>query len=73
MRIYTSTDHIIDLCRRCAAGLDDAKAFARWGHDGDGPDDRGNCFAFDVEHPDYTDAEMGYTCDTCGRALTHRD
>jgi hypothetical protein len=73
MRLYTSTADPIDLCRRCAAGLTDAEAFDRWGHDGDGPDDRGNCFAFDVEHPPYDDGEMHYTCDDCGRPLTLRD
>lgn len=69
MRIYTSTDQIIDLCRGCAAKTPESVAEQKWGHLGDGPDGRGNCFAYDVPAPDYDDGDH-YACDLCGRRLT---
>jgi hypothetical protein len=38
---------------------------------GDGPDDRGNCFSYDEEHPPYE--ETDYTCADCGEILTADD
>lgn len=43
----------------------------RYGDVGDGPDGRGNCFAYDADHPDY--AETDYTCHKCDKILTERD
>lgn len=45
-------------------------ALARYGNLGDGPDDRGNCFAYDAEHPWY---DYGYRCKTCRCRLTEND
>lgn len=44
----------------------------RYANKGDGPDGRGNCYAYDVEHPDYTDGEE-YYCETCKHKLDERD
>lgn len=65
-RIYTSESNPVDYCTRCFPKTE-AKAFALHGHDGDGPDDRGNCFGYDCEHPDYSDTD--YTCEKCGTTL----
>lgn len=73
MRIYTSTDDAIDLCRPCAAQTPESAARQRWGHLGHGPDDRGDCFAYDAYHPRYDEVGDDYTCDLCGRILTNRD
>jgi hypothetical protein len=67
MRIYTSDSNPVDYCRRCFPKNEEA-AFRLHGHDGDGPDGRGNCFAYDTDHPDYTDE--GYECEKCGKTLT---
>lgn len=65
-RIYTSESNPVDYCRPCFPKSEE-KAFALHGHDGDGPDGRGNCFAYDAEHPDYEGGE--YTCVLCGEKL----
>jgi len=69
-RIYTSESNPVDYCRSCFPKYQD-EAYGMHGHDGDGPDGRGNCFAYDAEHPDYDGEE--YECDECGRTLTGRD
>lgn len=71
MRIYTSASDPLDFCAKCAPTEEQAEA--KYGNLGDGPDDRGNCFAYDAEHPEYDDAEMGYRCEKCRRPLTGRD
>lgn len=68
-RIYTSANDPIDLCFRCFPEEDAAKE--EYGHLGDGPDDRGNCFSWDAEHPPYETA--GYYCCKCGKALHQGD
>jgi hypothetical protein len=65
-RIYTSASEPIDYCRGCMPSVSTAQR--RHGHDGDGPDDRGNCFGYDAEHPDYSDED--YQCHACGKPLT---
>jgi hypothetical protein len=64
-RIYTSESNPVDYCRRCFPS--EVRAYALHGHDGDGPDDRGNCFGYDCEHPDYYYEE--YDCEKCGVRL----
>jgi hypothetical protein len=66
-RIYTSESNPVDYCRICFPS--EARAYALHGHDGDGPDERGNCFGYDCEHPDYADDPDMYTCYKCGKSL----
>jgi hypothetical protein len=68
MRIYTSASDPLDFCSRHTPG--EVLAKKRYGNLGDGPDGRGNCFAYDVEHPDY-DGEQ--RCATCRCKLSERD
>lgn len=68
-RIYTSASDPLDFCRRCFPT--EAAARARYGHVGEGPDGRGDCFGYDAEHPDY--AGENYHCKKCRRALTDAD
>jgi hypothetical protein len=67
-RIYTSESYPVDYCRRCFPRTE-AQAYAIHGHDGDGPDERGNCFGYDCEHPDYADDSDMYTCYKCNKSL----
>lgn len=68
-RIYTSASDPVDFCRRHFPS--EAVASRRFGHLGDGPDGRGDCFEHDAEHPDYEGED--YTCATCHRPLTEAD
>lgn len=68
-RIYTSESDPLDFCTRHFPG--EAKARARYANLGDGPDNRGNCFGYDAEHPNYDDDD--YHCHTCGCKLSARD
>lgn len=38
---------------------------------GSGPDNRGNCFDYDSDHPPYDESD--YVCVRCGRTLTGND
>ncbi len=68
-RIVTSSSDPIDFCRQHFPREGTARqAYANLG---DGPDDRGNCFSWNEEHPDY--AEEDYRCETCNSVLTSRD
>ena len=69
-RIYSSCSDPIDFCKRCFPKTEE-KAFAEFGNLGDGPDDRGNCFGYDSEHPEYSDTD--YTCHKCNKTLTDYD
>jgi len=69
-RIYTSCSDPVDLCRRCFPKTEE-KAFEKFGHQGDGPDNRGNCFGYDCEHPDYEGDD--YECHNCGKRLVAAD
>jgi hypothetical protein len=69
MRIYTSESIPVDFCRDCFPS--EQEAIIEFGNQGDGPDDRGNCFAYDEEHPHYD--ETDYTCHRCGENLTGKD
>ena len=64
-RIYTSTSDPIDFCRRCFPSEQNAEK--KYGNMGDGPDGRGNCFAYDAEHPDYEGED--YQCEKCKKSL----
>lgn len=72
-RIYDSTNDPLDFCLSCwsqFAATEEAAAKRFQGH-GTGPDGRGDCFAYDAEHPDYGGED--YTCTTCSRPLTDAD
>lgn len=68
MRIITSTADALDFCSRHAPG--ETLAAKRYANLGDGPDERGNCFSHDAEHPDY---DGDYRCWTCRCVLTEND
>ncbi len=70
-RIYDSSSSPLDFCKKCFSHLDEDEAFDLYGHSGDGPDDRGNCFGFDDSHPDYEGE--GYRCHECKVLLTDHD
>ena len=69
MRIYTSESDPVDFCRVCSPS--ESEAIKKYGNLGDGPDNRGNCFSYDEDHPPYQ--ETDYTCEKCGKKLTERD
>jgi hypothetical protein len=69
-RIYTSQSDPVDFCSRHFPT--EQKAIEKYGRLGDGPDGRGNCFAYDAEHPDYTDDDL-YRCRTCRKVLGDGD
>jgi hypothetical protein len=69
MRIYTSQSNPLDFCRSCFPS--EEKAIELYGNLGEGPDDRGNCFSYDEEHPPYE--ETDYTCEECGKRLQKND
>jgi len=68
-RIYDGESNPLDFCRRHFPS--EAIALRRYGA-GEGPDDRGCCFAYDAEHPDYEDG-FTYHCETCRKTLRDRD
>lgn len=68
-RIYSSCNDPLDFCKRCFPGEKTAKS--RYEDVGDGPDDRGNCFEYDADHPPYEDTD--YVCEKCGRYLGEKD
>jgi hypothetical protein len=62
----------VDFCRKCFPS--EAEAEAEYGDEsktGPGPDDRGNCFEYNSDHPDYEDVE--YRCEKCNRLLHDKD
>ncbi len=69
-RIYTSANDPLDFCRKCFPTLD--SAVFEFGNVGDGPDGRGNCFAYDAEHPDYSEWSE-YRCFECYKLLRAKD
>ena len=68
-RIYASDGDPIDLHAECFP--DEDEAWERFGDVGDGPDGRGNCFAYEAEHPPYEYED--YNCYQCGLPLTEED
>lgn len=70
MRIYASDNEPIDFCRNCFPT--EKEAIEEYGNIGDGPDDRGNCFAYDSDHPPYQDGVL-YICMFCDEVLEEFD
>lgn len=68
-RIYTSANDPLNFCQGCFPS--EQKADEEYGHVGDGPDGRGNCFDYDADHPDYGCED--YRCHKCGRKLKSKD
>lgn len=72
-RIYDSASNPIDFCQTHFP-KSEAIAEKKYGDvtkTGDGPDERGNCFSYDDDHPDYDDCE--YRCEVCNRPLIGKD
>lgn len=71
-RIYRSDNEPLDFCKRCfpkeAEAEEEYADVSAWG---EGPDKRGNCFAYGAEHPPYS--ETDYTCLNCAKLLSERD
>jgi hypothetical protein len=68
-RIFDSANNPFDFCRSCYPS--EMEAMVRFGKAGDGPDNRGNCFAHGAEHPAYEDED--YRCWACRRYLVAGD
>lgn len=68
-RIYDSVSDPHDFCRRHFPKPQAAER--KFGHVGDGPDGRGNCYGYDAEHPGYDGED--YNCETCGSLLGRKD
>ena len=71
-RIYDSANDPLDFCKECFP--EETEAEEEYGNSsktGEGPDDRGNCFSYDAEHPDYEGEE--YTCQVCNKLLEAED
>lgn len=62
-RIYTSESDPIDFCIKCFPKSEDI-AFEKY-------ENRGNCFCYDDDHPDYKDTD--YKSETCNKKLTQKD
>ena len=69
-RIVTAANEPLDFCHQCFP-KDEAVARKRYAGTGEGPDDRGDCFAHEAEHPDY-DGE-NYRCHRCKTPLCELD
>lgn len=68
-RIYTSANNPLDFCLDCFPT--EIEAREEFGNVGEGPDDRGDCFAHEAGHPPYKGE--GYDCAGCGTRLTEKD
>jgi hypothetical protein len=64
-RIYTGSNDPIDFCRYCFPRSEQF-AIEKYG-EGEGPDDRGNCFDYEADHPPYDGND--YKCAKCGDEL----
>ncbi len=64
-RITDSRSDPYDFCVRCFPNKQDAVKM--YGNRGDGPDNRGNCFDYNTDHPSY---DSDYKCCKCKRELT---
>lgn len=70
MRVRTSSNEPLDFCRFCRPS--EARAVREYSDPAKaGPDGRGDCFAFDDDHPEYEGADV--RCVTCGWELTNED
>jgi hypothetical protein len=76
-RIIQSNGDPLDFCIECFMDeyvCDEDVARELYGNEeltGSGPDGRGNCFAWDAEHPTYDDNDC--RCTLCGAVLTSDD
>lgn len=71
-RIYDSASNPLDFCGRCFPSESVAeKRYGNVAKTGNGPDGRGNCFGWDVEHPDYE--FENYHCTKCRKRLREVD
>jgi len=71
-RIYDSGNDPHDFCRDCYPSEAEAdELFGDVDKTGEGPDDRGNCYGYDAEHPPYEDTD--YACEGCRDLLTEED
>ncbi len=72
-RIYTDTNDPIDFCQACwqLYAVTETAAKQAYHGGGVGPDNRGDCWGWDAEHPDYEGDE--YECYECNRHLTWID
>ena len=68
-RVYDKQSDPHDFCRRHFPNKKNARK--RFDVGDDGPDGRGNCFAYDAEHPLYSNTD--YTCESCGCILNDED
>jgi len=68
-RIYNSYSDPLDFCIACFPNEQTAKENYDFGEVG--PDNRGNCFSYDEEHPLYS--ETDYNCEICKKRLTDKD
>lgn len=69
-RIRNSENDPIDFCLKCFP-KDEQKAFEKYGGRETGPDNRGDCFCYDDDHPPYE--FENYTCTKCNKLLTEKD
>ncbi len=71
-RVFASNNDPLDFCKTCFPDEDEAEnAYGDVNLTGHGPDGRGNCFAYDAEHPPY---ELeNYRCLTCRKPLKEED
>jgi hypothetical protein len=67
-RVYNGQSDPIDFCKKCFPPEDVAREV--YG-EGEGPDDRGNCFDYESDHPSYN--ECDYKCAICRKPLTEKD
>lgn len=69
-RIYTSANDPLDFCCKHFPKTEES-AVEKYGNVGDGPDGRGNCFAYDADHPGYYNDI--YRCIVCKKQLGDED
>lgn len=65
-RIYTSANDPLDFCQTCFP-LELVAIHRYRKPNEEGTDQRGDCFAYDAEHPDYESNH--YVCCRCGTML----
>jgi hypothetical protein len=71
-RLCKSNSEPLDFCQGHFPSLEVARSvYGDVAEHGEGPDDRGNCFEYDCDHPAY--AETDYVCFECGKKLEDKD
>lgn len=68
-RVRASDSGPYDFCQECFPS--EAEALEEFGDVGDGPDERGNCFAYEDDHPNYDYCD--YRCCRCRKPLTEQE